>query len=125
MNTIGVRHLRECFLEVVHGFSVVALRHSYLAEPVVSCRVVFIDRQCGAEARAGIFQTIQFEEDVSQVYESGDVVRTQCARELVATYGVVETTFLMIQLSEEIDPTKVFRGKPVGVQPSIARCGEE
>src|SRR5215216_596403 len=100
MNTIGARYLDQCFLKVIYRFRVAALRHSHLSEPVVSSRIVLIDLQCRAKTLTRIFQTVQFQKDVSEVHERCNIVRPQRARGLITPYGVVETSLLLVQLSQ-------------------------
>src|SRR6185436_17603918 len=107
MDTIGARHLGQCLLEMVYRFSIAALRDSHLPQPVVSSCVVLINIQCRAETLLSIFQTVQFEKDVSEVHVDGNVVRPQGTRELVATDRVIEAAFLLVQLCKQVDPTKV------------------
>src|SRR6185503_17533411 len=125
MDTIGAWHLRECLLEMVYCFGVVALRRRDLPKPVVSRRVVLIDLQCRVKTLARLIQTVQFEEDISKVYWYCNVIRPQRAGDAIAADRVVKAAFLLVQLCEQVDPAKVFRSKQVGVQITITGGGEE
>src|SRR5690348_4186257 len=87
----------------------------------MSSRSTLIDLECCIKTLRGVLQTVQFQKNVSQVYERCDVIRLQGADELITSDSVFETTLVLIQFCEEIDPAEVFGREAAGIHVTLSR----
>ena len=100
MNPIRVRRRRQRRLEIIDGFRITPPGQRYLSETVVRGSVTSLDLQGCFETSFRLFQAVYLKVDVTQVQRDSHIVRAQLARDLIATDGVVDSTFLLVQPSK-------------------------
>ena len=71
-----------------------------MSETVVRGSVASFDLQGCFETSFRLFQAVYLKVDVTQVQRDSHIVRAQLARDLIATDGVVDSTFLLVQPSK-------------------------
>src|SRR5213593_4154104 len=125
MNPIRVRRRRQRRLEIIDGFRITPPGQRYLSETVVRGSVTSLDLQGCFETSFRLFQAVYLKVDVTQVQRDSHIVRTQLARDLIATDGVVDSTFLLVQSSKQIDPAKIFRRQSAGIQITLPGRSKE
>src|SRR6266571_2992251 len=100
MDPIRVGRRRQRRLEIIDRFGVTPPGQRYLPKTVVGGSVASLDLQRCFETSFRLFPAVKLKVDVTQVQRHSHIVRAQLASDSIATNGVVDSTFLLVQPSK-------------------------